>query len=62
MVAWSIPHWYTKSQIQEETFPKIILVSNIDGQFSRKNKKAMLTPAKLLAFIELKNGDKFAIV
>ena len=62
MVAWSVPHWYTNSQIQEETFPKILLVSNTDGQSSGKKNKAMLTPAKLLAFIELENGDRFAIV
>ena len=61
-MAWSIPHKYTKSQIQNETFPKILHVSDMKGTTTKNDKKALLTPAKLAAFIELKIGEKYAIV
>ena len=61
-MAWFLPYKYTKSQIQDETFPKIIHVLNIKGTSKKNYKKAMLTSAKLMAFNELENGEKYAIV
>ena len=48
LVAWSIPHRYTNSQIHKETFSKIILVLNMEGKTTKNDKKALLTPAKLM--------------
>ena len=32
------------------------------GTTIKNDKKALLTPAKMMAFIELKNGEKYTIV
>ena len=51
LVAWFISHKYTKPQIQDETFPEIIDVLNMKETTTLSDKKAMLTPTKLMAFI-----------
>ena len=48
--------------MQDESFPEIIYVPTLIEGTNKNQKKAMLIPAKMMAFIELHNGEKFAIV